>query len=308
MQYRFSQLAGIQRDTTQHKEKIISAIGGFVSILFILLITLSFVEMNSAGLIVASMGASAVLLFAVPHGPLSQPWPVAGGHLLSAFVGISCYLLIPNILLAASMAVGLSIAVMYYCRCIHPPGGATALSAVVGGAEVHALAYEYLLTPVLLNVVVILLVAIVFNYAFSWRRYPAVLAVQLKPKDESAKSDNLGVIPKVDLEFALKSIQSFTDISENELEIIYQAATQHEAIRHLKPQDIILGHYYLHGKNNGNGVIRRVIDESGDDKDMIIYKVITGSDRKKTAATSRDAFALWAKHEVVYKDKRWSLK
>jgi len=306
--YKFSQLVGIQRNTTQHKEKIISAVGGFVSIFFILLITSVFLEINSAGLIVASMGASAVLLFAVPNGPLSQPWPIAGGHLLSAFVGISSYLLIPNILLAASIAVGLSIAVMYYCRCIHPPGGATALSAVVGGAEVHALGYEYLLTPVLYNVFVILLVAVIFNAFFPWRRYPAVLTKKPESKPKMAKTEHSITIPKTDLEFALESMQSFTDISENELNIIYQTAIQHEFRQHLSADEIILGHYYLHGKNNGDGVVRRVIDESADDKDIIIYKVITGADSKKTATTTRKAFAHWARHEVIYKENQWCLK
>ena len=155
MQYKLIQLLGIQLDSTEHKEKIISAIGGFISIFFVLLISSSIVGMNSSGLIVASMGASAVLLFAVPHGPLSQPWPVAGGHLLSAIVGVSCYLIIPNLVLAASLSVGISIAVMYYFRCIHPPGGATALSAVVGGNQVHLLGYEYVISPVLYNVLAI---------------------------------------------------------------------------------------------------------------------------------------------------------
>ncbi len=68
------------------------------------LVTSIFIEIESAGLIVASMGASAVLLFAVPHGPLSQPWPVAGGHLISAAVGVTCYLLIPHQMMAAAIA------------------------------------------------------------------------------------------------------------------------------------------------------------------------------------------------------------
>ena len=310
MQYKLIQLLGIQLDSTQHKEKIISAIGGFISIFFVLLISSSIVGMNSSGLIVASMGASAVLLFAVPHGPLSQPWPVAGGHLLSAIVGVSCYLIIPNLVLAASLSVGISIAVMYYFRCIHPPGGATALSAVVGGNQVHLLGYEYVISPVLYNVLAILLVAIMFNYIFPWRRYPAALAKQ-NPAKKYANvkvSSSINVIPKVDLEYALKSMRSFTDISEIELEQIYKTASQHELETHLSPENIILGHYYLHGKNDGSGVIKRVIDESCDEKDMIIYKVITGPERKKTEASTREEFSVWAKHEVIFKEDKWSIK
>ena len=309
MQYKLIQLLGIQLDNTQHKEKIISATGGFISIFFVLLITSSIVGMQSAGLIVASMGASAVLLFAVPQGPLSQPWPVAGGHLLSALVGVSCYLIIPNLILAASLAVGISIAVMYYFRCIHPPGGATALAAVVGGKQIHLLGYEYVVSPVLYNVLAILLVAIAFNYMFPWRRYPAALAKQKQlKKDSKVKESSIGIIPRSDLEYALKSMRSFTDISEIELEQIYKTASQHELATHLAPEHIILGHYYLHGKNDGSGVIKRVIDESCDAKDMIIYKVITGPERKKTEASSREEFSIWAKHEVIYKEDKWSIK
>ncbi|MCK5667362.1 MAG: HPP family protein [Thiotrichaceae bacterium] len=309
MQYKLIQLLGIQLDNTQHKEKIISATGGFISIFFVLLITSSIVGMQSAGLIVASMGASAVLLFAVPQGPLSQPWPVAGGHLLSALVGVSCYLIIPNLILAASLAVGISIAVMYYFRCIHPPGGATALAAVVGGKQIHLLGYEYVISPVLYNVLAILLVAIAFNYMFPWRRYPAALAKQQQlKKDSKVKESSIGIIPRSDLEYALKSMRSFTDISEIELEQIYKTASQHELATHLAPEHIILGHYYLHGKNDGSGVIKRVIDESCDAKDMIIYKVITGPERKKTEASSREEFSIWAKHEVIYKEDKWSIK
>ena len=129
----------------------------------------------SVGL-VASMGASAVLLFAVPHGPLSQPWAVLGGHLVSAVVGVACTKVIAQPMLAAPVAVGLAIGTMHYLRCIHPPGGATALSAVVGGETVHQLGFHYVLTPVLLNATIILLVALLFNYPFPWRRYPLALA------------------------------------------------------------------------------------------------------------------------------------
>ena len=69
----------------------------------------------------------------------------------------------------------LAIGAMHYLRCIHPPGGATALSAVLGGPAIEALGLQFILTPVLLNVIVILTVAVLYNYLFYWRRYPAGL-------------------------------------------------------------------------------------------------------------------------------------
>lgn len=302
-------LLGIQSDSTQHLEKIISSLGGLVSIFSILWLTSLIVSPASAGLIVASMGASAVLLFAVPHGPLSQPWPLIGGHFLSAFIGVSCFLFIPNLLLAAAVAVGLSIAVMYYARCIHPPGGATALTAVVGGMDIHQLGYNFLLTPVLINVGIILFIAIVFNLPFKWRRYPVSLGGKPKTAADTAKAcDKVDVIPDIDLEFALRAQQSFTDITEEDLANIYIMAARHQHTRQLSAEDIKLGHYYIHGKTDGSGVIRRVIDESSDDKDMIIYKIISGLDKGKTQFTSREAFAQWAKHEVIYEDEQWHYK
>jgi CBS-domain-containing membrane protein len=121
------------------------------------------------------MGASAVLLFAVPHGALSQPWPVLGGHVISALIGVSCAKFIPLPLLAAAFSVALAIGAMHYLNCIHPPGGATALSAVIGGDAIHQLGFQYVLTPVLLNTIIVLIVAILFNYPFHWRRYPLAL-------------------------------------------------------------------------------------------------------------------------------------
>ncbi len=69
------------------------------------------------------MGASAVLLFAAPHVPFSQPWNVFGGHIISAIVGVACWQWIPDYTVAASASVGLAIGAMYFARCIHPPGG-----------------------------------------------------------------------------------------------------------------------------------------------------------------------------------------
>lgn len=156
----------------KHVEKWISAFGGMVSLIGVMLISHASLGMEGGATLVASMGASAVLLFAVPHGALSQPWPVLGGHVVSALIGVTCAKFIPDPTVAAALAVALAIGAMHYLNCLHPPGGATALSAVIGGVAVQQLGYQYVLTPVLLNAVTILLIAIAFNYPFHWRRYP----------------------------------------------------------------------------------------------------------------------------------------
>lgn len=220
-------LLDIETSPVSHAERLASIGGGFTSILLILLVSSYFVGTADASLIVASMGASAVLLFAVPHGLLSQPWPVFGGHMVSALVGVTCAQLVANPFLAAALAVGLAIGAMHYLRCIHPPGGATALTAVVGGAGVHELGYGFLVMPVLINVFVILIVAVLFNYPFAWRRYPAALQKR-KTTPQVAETLNEGypAISHSDFVYALSEIDSFIDVTEQDLVRIYELATR----------------------------------------------------------------------------------
>ena len=305
---------GIQRDQHHNREIIICGIGSFISIFLILLIVRHFAP-NDAGLIVASMGATAVLLFVVPHGPLSQPWPVFGGHMLSAFVGITCAKLIADPLIAAPLAVGIASALMYLTRCIHPPGGATALTTVIGSAQLHALGYQYLLTPVFINVMIILLCAIGFNYLFKWRRYPTMLSVKEAPVC-AGKQQKLEAIPKIrpeNLEYALQTIPSFTDIDEQTLQEIYQTAFANAQRKGMPLSAIQARHYYLHGKSSQHGVIRYVIDiddSAADEKVHIItYKIMTGPNKKQVKTCHRDEFAAWAKHEVILSEKKqWEIK
>lgn len=211
-----------------HHEKLISALGGFIGILLVFWVSSRVLDLQGVALVVGSMGASAVLLFAVPHGSLSQPWPLLGGHLLSAAVGVTCARLVPEPVFAAALAVALSIAAMYYLRCIHPPGGATALVAVIGGPQVHALGYGYLLEPVLVNGVVILLVAVLVNYPFAWRRYPLCLTPLHKPLPRHA--DEKCVIAHSDLVYALSELDSYIDVTEEDLLRIYTLAVQHSIV------------------------------------------------------------------------------
>lgn len=205
--------------SVSEREHWISATGGLLGTLAVLLASQLLPGNHGNSLIIASMGASAVLLFAAPHGALSQPWPVLGGHLVSALVGVSCARWLEgDPMLAASLAVALSIAAMYSLRCLHPPGGATALYAVMGGEAVHAMGYGYLLNPVLANVAVLLIVSVAFNYPFAWRRYPQAWFASRTAKPEKA------MIPHSRLVYALSQIDTFVDISEEDLQRIYGLA------------------------------------------------------------------------------------
>jgi CBS domain-containing membrane protein len=203
---------GIELNVVSTREKWISAIGGFISILFLVLISQKTLHLPQATGLIASMGASAVLLFAVPHGQLSQPWPVLGGHCLSAFIGVACARWIHPAPLAAACAVGISIGVMHQLKCIHPPGGATALTAVLGGPTIHAIGFEFVFCPVFANCLVMLGSAIVFNSFFGWRRYPGAFN---RPAMATAKK--AAAPSHEEVMEALRKLDSFVDISEDDL-------------------------------------------------------------------------------------------
>ena len=204
---------GIELSVVSKREKLISLVGGFIAILFLILISEKTLHLPYTSGLIASMGASAVLLFAVPHGQLSQPWPVLGGHCLAAIIGVSCAKWIAPQPLAAACAVGLSIGVMHQLKCIHPPGGATALTAVLGGPAIHYLGFRFVFCPVFANCLVMLGVAVFFNSFFGWRRYPAAWnrpAAAPSPSKPAAPSHE-------EVLSALRTLDSFVDISEDDL-------------------------------------------------------------------------------------------
>ena len=213
---------GVDMIQVGHIERLIAAIGALIGIASCWMVSQYFVGHASATLIIASVGAGAVLLFGVPHGALSQPWPATGGHLLSAIVGVSCARWVEPTWLAGSVAVGLAVLVMHYARCLHPPGGATALIAVVGGQDIHALGYAYVLEPVMLNALILLCVALLFNNIVASRRYPAALVKAVaEPSPQISAS---GRIMPEHLRAALSEMYIVADISEEDLWVIIARA------------------------------------------------------------------------------------
>lgn len=123
-------------------------------------------------LVIGSFGASAVLLFGAPRAPFSQPRNLIGGHVLSALVGVTCYRFLPDMLFVQeATAVATAIALMMVTHTLHPPGGATALIAVIGPEAVHQLGWAYVF-PVLMGAVLMLLVAVLSNNLYERGSYP----------------------------------------------------------------------------------------------------------------------------------------
>jgi CBS domain-containing membrane protein len=175
---------------------------------------------------VASMGASAVLLFAAYHSPLAQPWPLIGGNLLSAAVGVTCYRLVDDLAIAAAMAVSLSILIMMITHSLHPPGGAVSLIPVLGGESIHALGYHFVLWPVALNVLVIFIAAMFINNLLPGRHYPSRpihRRDELHHHDDPMALDRLGVTTE-DLHNALMEYGAYLDVSEEDLSQVYKQA------------------------------------------------------------------------------------
>lgn len=212
---------GIELDEVSVREKLVSALGGLVSITALVVLTDHLIGVEHAPLVLASMGASAVLLFAVPHGQLSQPWPVLAGHGISAVIGVASAQLISNTAVAAGVAVAVSILAMHQFKFIHPPGGATALTAVIGGPVVTGLGWEFVWRPVMINAVVMVALAVALNAPFPWRRYPAALSRSrsVAPGDPSHES----------VVAALRSLDSFIDVTEDDLVAIYRIVSARPA-------------------------------------------------------------------------------
>lgn len=131
-------------------------------------------------LLVGPVGASAVLLFAAPASPLAQPRSVIGGNVISALVGVACAQFVPEPILAAALAVSLAIVAMSVLGCLHPPGGAMALTAVVGGPAVAALGYGFVLVPAAMCSLLLVVAAVGLNRLMG-RSYPHRVPLPASP-------------------------------------------------------------------------------------------------------------------------------
>lgn len=181
-------------------------------------------------LLIAPIGAAAVLLFAVPASPMAQPWAVIGGNLVSALVGVSVANLGAGAILSAALAVGGAICAMALLRCLHPPGGAVALTAVVGGPAIHTLGYGFVLVPVGVGTVLLLAMAWGFH-RFSGHSYPH------QPRHIAEPPESLpGDFSRADLERAIGRYPDLLDVDVADLEELLLAA-EHEAAMRRKASD-----------------------------------------------------------------------
>jgi len=191
------------------KGKLLAIVAGFSAILVMALAAQKLNLDTAYPVIVASMGASAVILFIIPHSPLAQPWPFFGGQLISAMIGVTCAHWIGDIAIASACAVGGSILLMLLLRCLHPPGAATALAPILSGASAG---YDFVLMPVALNALIMLAMAIIINRWLLWHDYPLASS----HKNATVKPKQAGISDQ-DLKLALENMDMFVDVSAGDL-------------------------------------------------------------------------------------------
>jgi CBS-domain-containing membrane protein len=154
-------------------EVLWSSLGAAVGIGLCAFLSSYFFEPRDLSLLIASLGASAVLVFAAIKSPFSQPRNLIGGHVIGGLVGVVCFQFLGDtVWLAGAMAVSCSIALMLLTKTLHPPAGATALIAIIGGPKIHSLGFLFPLIPAGAGAVVILLVALIVNNMSSDKKYP----------------------------------------------------------------------------------------------------------------------------------------
>jgi CBS domain-containing membrane protein len=174
-------------------------------------------------IIVAPLGASAVLVFAVPASPLAQPWPVLGGNILSTLVGVAAFETIPNVTLAAGVAVGGAILLMSVLRCLHPPGGAAALTAVIGSSGIHDAGFAFAFAPVGINSIALISIAM-FCHRATGRSYPH--RPSMAPPVPAGRG-----FATADIDAALADMHDSFDIAREDLDALLAHAERHAAAR-----------------------------------------------------------------------------
>jgi CBS domain-containing membrane protein len=184
---------------------------------------------EAAPWLVAPIGASAVLLFAVPASPLAQPWPIVFGNSISALIGFAVGRALGHGALACGVGVGLAIAVMSVTRSLHPPGGAAALSGVIGGSLVDSAGWWFPLGPVALDAVLLVAVGWAFHRFISGHPYPH--RVPARAPTTAAQPERFEVRDE-DLDAVLRRLHETYDIDRNDLRLILAELEQQVQSRH----------------------------------------------------------------------------
>ncbi|MEN8169681.1 MAG: HPP family protein [Pseudomonadota bacterium] len=213
----------------RHSQILIPAVAACVAILIVGFVSRHLIEETVVThYLIASMGASALLLFVIPSSPLSQPWALFGGHMISGFIGISCALVIDDIVIASAVSVTMAIIAMMYLRCLHPPGGATALIPILMAPEIHEVGFQFIFTPIAINTLILLLLSLLVNRLVLHRHFASHSVPEPLPVQEETKAIiQNSPFTADDLAYAFDEMDTYIDVDENDLFRIYALATSH---------------------------------------------------------------------------------
>jgi CBS domain-containing membrane protein len=170
--FRVARVVIYKETLVDFNEHLWTFFGSFAGIGLIGFLQSFYLDSSDNLFLVGSFGATSVLIYGVINSPLAQPRNVIGGHLVCAIVGVTFNHIIPVPWLAAASAVSVSIVVMQVTKTLHPPGGATALIAIIGSEKIKSLGYLYVLSPILSGIIILMIVALFFNNITSNRSYP----------------------------------------------------------------------------------------------------------------------------------------
>ncbi len=222
------------RPRISSSEIIISSLSAIIALALVTWITKQALSGSALPYVLASMGATAVILFAMPDSPVGRPWAVLMGHFVSAIIGISCGKLSDSLVIAIPMTIGLTIFAMHYLRSIHPPGGATAMLTLLGGAEISAIGYQFLITPLAINLLILLLAAYFLKIVRNSRRgLHNKIEIPDAWQERREKRQNPAELKTEDLQAALKSLDRYVDVGTEQLMQIYSLAQQQRQQRML---------------------------------------------------------------------------
>ena len=214
------------------RDRMIACLGTIIGITLTALVCRILIG-SSEGLpfIVAPLGASAVLLFSVPTSPLAQPWPIIGGNMISAMVGLLVVHTIEEPALAMGIGVALAIAIMSFARCLHPPGGAAALTVILGGSAVTSTGFLFPFVPVGVNSILLVMLGIVFH-KLTRRAYPhkPAGAVSTHQTADPPANQRIGFRPE-DVDAALADMDQTFDIDRGDLDALLRQVELKALIR-----------------------------------------------------------------------------
>ena len=187
---------------------------------------------------------------------------------------------------------------MHLCRCMHPPGGATALAAVIGGEQINQLGYVYLFSPVLINCLIIFISAVIFNGLFPWRRYPQAL-MRFTPiaGPISSQAEKELDLSEEDIRKAMDETGLVLDLSAAQLRKIYLSAHRKRRADISDNFDFHVGGVYTNNLPGAHWAVRQVIDYAAHPdlaNSLVIYKVLDGVSKGTTNSCTRGEFAEWA--------------